>query len=198
MKVTFLVNSYATPTNLWCLLGSLIQQTDPSWEAIALLNHEDARIRSEHRGIVGIMDDERISTADSFSPQHSWDCYWACEWAVNRGLAHGDWICCASDDGYYMPEFVEEMTQSDADLVLCDLLMRKYSPSQRRFVVNALPKKNHVDKTNFIVRREKWIGFPHKNTVMNGPSFADGLAVEYMANLGYKVDKIQMPLVVHN
>lgn len=198
MKVTFLVNSYATPTNLWCILGSLIQQTDPSWEAVVLTNHPAENVRWEHFLITQKIKDSRISTANSYHNAHSWDCYWACDWAVDLGLAQGDWICCASDDGYYMPEFVEEMTQSDADLVLCDLLMRKYSPGQRRFVVNALPKRNHVDKTNFMVRREKWIGFPHKNKDLNGPSFADGLAVEYMAKIGYKIDKINMPMCVHN
>ena len=198
MKVTFLVNSYAAPENLWCLLGSLIQQTDPSWEAVVLTNHPEPAKRYDHKLVVEAINDRRISTADSWHERHSWDCYWACDWAVDQGLAKGDWICCASDDGYYVPEFVEEMTKSDADLVLCDALMRKHIGTGQRRVVNTLPKCGHVDKTAFMVRREKWIGFPHKNTTMSGPSAADGMAVESMVRLGYKWDKIDLPLVVHN
>ena len=197
MTVTFFVNSYATPTNLWCILGSLIQQTDPSWEAVVLLNHRDPLIRAEHRAIVGLMDDDRLSTADSWHDQLSWDCYWACDWAYDQGLAKGEWICCASDDGYYMPEFVEVMAASDADVVFCDMVMRKYLV-QRRSLVNTLPKAGHIDKTGFMVRRSKWIGFPHKNQQHAGPSGADGMAVESMVRLGYKVDKVHIPLVVHN
>ncbi len=198
MKVTFLVNSYDKPTNLWCSLGSLIQQTDPDWEAVVLLNHPDSGVRLEHKWVVDAMDDKRLITADSYKPRLSWDCYWSCEWAVDQGLAKGDWICCASDDGYYVPEFVEEMTKSDKDLVLCDALMRKHIGNGSRRLVNILPKCGHVDKTTFMVRREKWIGFPNKNQDMQGPSNADGMAVETMVKLGYSWDKIHLPLVVHN
>ncbi len=198
MKVTFLVNSYAKPTNLWCILGSLIQQTDPDWEAIVLLNHPEAKVQLAHIEVIVDMGDPRIRSIVSYNPRLSWDCYWACEWAVERGLAKGDWICCASDDGYYVPEFVEEMTKSDKDLVLCDALMNKHIGTGGRRVVNSLPKCGHVDKTAFMVRREKWIGFPHKNTDMAGPSAADGMAVETMVKLGYTWDKIHLPLVVHN
>ncbi len=198
MKVTFLVNSYNSPECLWGLLGSLVVQTDQDWEAIVLLNHPDPAIRAMHDHIVEVMDYEGISTVVSYHPSLSWDCYWACEWAVDQGLAKGDWICCASDDGYYVPEFVEEMTKSDKDLVLCDALMNKHIGTGGRRVVNSLPKVGHVDKTAFMVRREKWIGFPHKNTDMAGPSAADGMAVETMVKLGYTWDKIHLPLVVHN
>ena len=197
MKVTFLVNSYATPTNLWCILGSLIQQTDPRWEAIVLLNHPSRDMRWAHELVIEAINDDRLSSAESYNPRLSWDCYWACDWAVEQGLAHGDWIVCASDDGYYVPEFVEEMTKSDKDLVLCDVLIKKHIVN-RRAVLNTLPKCSHVDKTCFMVRREKWIGFPHKNTTMAGPSSADGMAVESMVRLGYKWDKIDKPLAVHN
>ena len=132
-----------------------------------------------------------------YKPTHSWDCYWACEWAVDQGLAHGDWIVCASDDGYYVPEFIEEMTKSDKDFVLCDVLIKKHILN-RRCVLNTLPKCSHVDKTTFMVRRSKWIGFPHKNQELSGPSAADGMAVETMVRLGYTWDKIDLPLVVHN
>jgi len=198
-KVTFLVNSYGKPENLWCVLGSLIQQTDPDWNAIVLLNHPDIEVQNRHGRIINAMNngDGRLSSKVSWDPRFSWDCYWACEWAVDRGLAKGDWICCASDDGYYLPEFVEEMTKSDKDLVICDLLTDKRHLG-RRMVMNCLPKREHVDKTNFLVRREKWIGFPHKNTNMAGPSAADGQAVQLMVESGYKWDKIDLPLVVHN
>ena len=197
MKVTFLVNSYAAPENLWCVLGSLIQQTDRDWEAVVLLNHPDPMVRTKHKINAMLMDEDRINAVDSYNSRYSWDCYWACDWAVDQGLAKGDWICCASDDGYYMPEFVEEMTKSDSDLVLCDCVMRKHL-ARSRSVVNTLPKCGHVDKTCFMVRREKWIGFPHKNQDVAGPSAADGMAVELMVKSGYSWDKIDMPLVVHN
>ena len=197
MKVTFLVNSYATPTNLFCLLGSLLQQTDPSWEAIVLLNHPEQAVRGAHNRVIDSIGDDRINSAVSYNSQYSWDCYWACDWAMDKGLAKGDWICCASDDGYYVPEFVEEMTKSDADMVHCDVLIKKHLV-QRRCVLNTLPKLDHIDKTTFMVRREKWIGFPHKNVRVTGPSGADGMAVQHMAEMGYKIDKVHLPLVVHN
>ena len=89
------------------------------------------------------------------------------------------------------------MTQSDKDLVLCDILMKKHLVN-RRSVMNSLPKREYVDKTNFMVRRSKWIGFPHKNTQHQGPSAADGQAVQMMVEMGYTWDKIDLPLVVHN
>ena len=70
-KVTFLVNSYDKPTNLWCILGSLIQQTDPDWEAVVLLNHSNVVFRREHRDVLRAIDDRRISAQDSHHDRHS-------------------------------------------------------------------------------------------------------------------------------
>ena len=57
-KVTFLVNSYDKPTNLWCILGSLIQQTDPDWEAIVLQNSPNWDDRHEQHLIVDAINDD--------------------------------------------------------------------------------------------------------------------------------------------
>lgn len=197
MKVTFLVNSYDKPTNLWVVLGSLIQQTDPDWEAIVLLNHPDENVRKAHREIDLAIADNRTKCVTSYHPDPAWDPYWASDWAIEQGLAHGEWLVFASDDSYYMPEFIEEMACSDKDVVICDLLMRKYTNGQRR-VFNALPKANHCDKTNFMVRRSRWPGFQQKRTDPKAVPCSDAMTIQYLADNGYSIDKVDRPMVVHN
>ncbi len=198
-KVTFLLSAFDRPHFLWASLGSLIAQSDPSWECKVLVNRQE--MLTPHLQIVRVMCDKRISIAYSGDvSNHVWDCYWSAEWAFANLPVKGEWICCASDDSYYCPEFVERMTgvPPEIDLTFCDVLYdRRYGG--RRQVLDSQPVEGGIDKTNFMVRRGKWIGFPDKRTPGGGgTNNADGKAVEDMARRGYKMRKILECLAVHN
>lgn len=201
IKVTFLVSAFAQPRNLWVSLGSLIAQTDPLWEAIVLVNSQERL--EEHFLIAARMRDPRIRVVCSSGPPshlNVWDCYWSADWATANLHLGGEWICCASDDSYYCPEFVARMTSvgDDVDLVYCDLLYDgRYAG--KRYVMDCAPREGQIDKTNFITRKRKWIGFPEKRTPSGGgTNNADGKAVEQMVRMGYKVEKVGECLAVHN
>ena len=202
-RISFLVSAYDRPRCLWASLGSLVAQTMLELEAVVLCNSPDDRLQAEHAAIVQAFGDFRLRCVNSWhAAPPSWDCYHAADWAVAEGLARGEFICCASDDSYYCPEFAARMygeaQAQTLDLVYCDLLYDARLGGKRT-VLPARPELDHIDKTNFMVRRERWIGFPTK---IVGPqpciSWADGEAVVAMLACGYRHGRVPEVLVVHN
>ena len=202
-RISFLVSACDRPRCLWASLGSLVAQTLPELEAIVLCNSPDDRLQAEHAAIVQAFADSRLRCVNSWhDAPGSWDCYHAADWAVAEGLAAGEFVCCASDDSYYCPEFAASLCAAaetqNLDLVYCDLLYDARLGGKRT-VLPGLPEVDHIDKTNFIVRRRRWIGFPTK---IVGPeaciSWADGEAVEAMLARGYRHARVPEVLVVHN
>lgn len=153
----------------------------------------------EHFLIASRLRDPRVSAICTFDPAPYWDCYWSAEWAVSTLPLISTWLCCASDDSYYCPEFVERMTDvpPEIDLVYCDILYDRRWAGWRKVMPSA-PIEGSIDKTSFIVRRSRWIGFPDKRDGVRGTANADGRAVEEMARREYRMRHIPEPLVIHN
>ena len=184
MKITFLLSAYDRPATLWVSLGSLINQEEKDWECIVLDNNPDGL----NRKVVDAIRDERIHYTRPLTK----GCYHSSE--VGAKWAKGDWLCFPSDDSYYCPEFIERMTEDGGvDLVYCNLLYDKRLRG-RRAVLDVAPFECMIDKTCFIVKREKFIGFSAKDDTPN----ADGRAIEAMIRMGYRHRKVHEVLVVHN
>jgi hypothetical protein len=200
-RITFLVTVFTRPLNLFSSLGSLVVQTDSRWEAVILNNgqpsYQPLGIFLAMRNYAPLQLDYRRTA----NPQEGWDDYWASELAVEQGWARGKYICCASDDNYYVPEFVQVMCdaadENSWDLAYCDVLYDARGAGKRS-ILTAAPQCCSIDKTAFIVRRDKWIGFPTKNTGPYKPTQCDGEAVEEMVRRGYSHGRVDQVLVVHN
>jgi hypothetical protein len=181
-------------------LGSIIAQTDEGWGAVVLNNGTDLGGRIVH-GAISTYVPYKIIYRHTASKQEGWDCYWSADFAVDNRWADGDYLCFASSDSYYVPEFVQVMCdaadENKWDFAYCDILYDARAGGKRAVMVTS-PQCCSIDKTCFIVRRDKWIGFPNKNTGPYQPMQCDGEAIEEMVRRGYSYGKVDQPLVVHS
>jgi glycosyltransferase involved in cell wall biosynthesis len=199
-RITFLVSVFDRPLNLLGLLGSLIVQTDQKWEAVVLNNGMGVRA-SMICDEISEYARNQIEYYHTANNKTGWDCYWSSDLAIEKGWANGDYLAFASDDGYYVPEFVQVMCdaadENQWDFAYCDLLYDARAAGKRS-IMTAYPQCCSIDKTNFIVRRDKWIGFATKNTGPFKPTQADGEAVEEMVRRGYRHGRVDQVLAVHS
>lgn len=199
-RITFLVSLFEQPLNLLVSLGSLIAQTDQNWEAVILNNGTNLGGSIVFRAISEYAP-YKIIYRHTASKQLGWDCYWSSDLAIENRWAGGDYLCFASDDSYYVPEFVQvmcdEAEKNQWDFAYCDVLYDA-RVSGRRAVMSTAPQCCSIDKTCFIVRRDKWIGFPNKNTGPYQATQCDGQAIEEMVRRGYSYGKVNECLVVHS
>jgi hypothetical protein len=196
MRVTFLLSAYDRPQSLWVSLGSLLNQSVSEWNAVVLVNHPDLGVYQRHLNIVKALKDSRISIISSYREDPKWTCYHSSELAALKLEEYGvggDWLCFPSDDSYYVPEFIERMTEKDADLVYCDCLYDKRLTGKRALLITS-PFPSQIDKTCFLVKRDKFIGFPDKEATRN----ADGEAVLRMIQMNYRHRKVDECLAIHN
>ena len=187
---TFIVSAFNRPVHLRLCLLSLVVQTRKDWSCIVTDNSKTER----NRVAVNEIGDSRIAyiPTGEFCPS----CYHSAE--VGAVLATGEWLAFPSEDSYYCDDFLERMIEesSDADFVHCDLLYDKRLTG-RRVAMRSEPKNGFIDKTNWIVRRSKFIGFPDKRDD-GSPCPADGQAVERMVALGRRTKHVPEILCVHN
>jgi hypothetical protein len=198
--VTYIVSTYDRPRSLRMTLASLQVQTDTDFEVIVADNNPTTEW-TRNWSVVDLLQDNRFKhfhTAN-YANSPGWDCYHSAEWVGNE-IASGDYICCPSDDSYYVPVFQETMLAKaraeDLGLVYCDMLYDrriggKYS------VLNVQPRSCAIDKTGFMVRRDCWIGFPTKPQTLSS-SCCDGEMIEELVRRGVRHGKVEECLVVHN
>lgn len=199
--ISFIVTAYNRPLALRTCLSSLCQQTEDQWEVAVMDNSvpgpdldEHAQFCKMYRCIryhyVRPLTEIRINKSG-----HTHSLYKATELGVERTT--GDWLCFPSDDSYYCPWFAERMLRAAEknswDLVYCDIVM---GGPEGHYLLEARPKPCCIDKTNFIMRREWFQGFPQGH----GDSYpqADGLMIEELVRRGIRHGRVQEVLVTHN
>jgi len=117
-------------------------------------------------------------------------------------IAQGEFLCLPSDDSYYVPKFAEKMlnaaAQNSWDWVYCDIVYDERCGHGRYTQVETLPRLGWIDKMSFILRRNKFPGFPNKPD-RDEPSCCDGhLAEELVVNPYVRHGKVMDCLGVHN
>jgi glycosyltransferase involved in cell wall biosynthesis len=189
MNLSFIVSTFHRPEVLRCLLSSLSLQTEKGIEVIVTDNSSDDALAAKTLGVVKEFDDR-------FDYQRTYrnDCYSSAEDGAK--IASGRFLCFPSDDNYYLPQFAEMMLRcalnKGLDLVYCDCVYGR--PGQTPFLLNVIPKTNHIDKGGFLIARDKFTEFPGKAPV----SCSDGWFVEECVKKGVRHGKVDSPLWVHN
>ncbi len=111
----------------------------------------------------------------------------------------GDWLCFPSDDSLYVADFgkimIEAAVREMADLVYCDMIYKQGSESsgwKPYSILESEPRMGKIDKTNFIIRRELFKGFPP-----HPRNWRDGALIEQVIRDGAKAAKAPGILVLH-
>jgi glycosyltransferase involved in cell wall biosynthesis len=187
--ISFIVSAHDRPIALRLCLLSLILQKYTDWEMIVVDNAETDEIARQHEDACSM--DARIK----YLRTGCTTCYESSE--IGAGIAKGDWLCFPSDDSYYLPEFAGKLIShaeaNKLELVYCDLVM---AGEENCIVLNCQPKCCHIDKTNFMLKRNRMIPFPGK--VPGERSCSDGLLIDELMGLGIRQGKVPQPLCVHN
>lgn len=192
MLVSFVLSCFDRPSALFVSLGSLVNQTVGDWQCLVMINGSDESMILAHQVVVLGFADKRIKVYSRYGAPHDIGCYHSAEYGARKST--GKWLAFPSDDSYFTPEYVETMTSDDGvDLAYCDVLYDRRL-SGYRGILNVVPVEGLIDKTCFMVKREKFIGFPDKDVTPN----ADGKAIEQMIRLGYKHRKVGEALCIHN
>lgn len=194
-RISFIVSAHSRPEHLRLCLQSLDVQTIPDWEAIVTDSASDDVVALSHKVICSEFSRVRYVRTP---PELRIDCYYSSEYALP--LTSGEWLCFPSDDSYYVPCFAEKVLAmgADCDLVVCDFVWGRTVDGRVEYSYReAAPQVCFVDKTTFVIRRDRMIPWPQKNP--NGvPTCCDGLLVEAVAASGARVSRMTDLLVVHN
>jgi hypothetical protein len=180
------------------VLHSLAVQTYPDFEAI-ITDNSSIETQLLNRRTVTELRDARFRHIDTSALVEVKDCYWTAEWAV-ANECRGDWLCFPSDDSYYVPCFAETLIKAAEmnrwELVYCNMLYDARFNGQFYAPVNVQPMKNSIDKTGFLLKRNRFRTFPGK--VLEGPCKADGELIESLLEEGIYHGKVPDFLMVHN
>jgi glycosyltransferase involved in cell wall biosynthesis len=180
------------------ILHSLAVQTYSDFEAIIADNSPTDTMQQLNRDCVAGLKDKRFWHLNT-AAQGFTDCYSSAEWVVEYE-AHGDWLCFPSDDSYYVPCFAETLIKAAEmnrwELVYCNMLYDARFNGQFYAPVNVQPMKNSIDKTGFLLKRNRFRTFPGK--VLEGPCKADGELIESLLDEGIYHGKVPDFLMVHN
>lgn len=194
IDLSFIVSAYDRPWLLTCCLASLRSQTHQNIEVIVTDNGDDVANVAEHRAACAYFGATHIRTEGP-------TCYHSAE--VGAVKAKGEYLCFPSDDSYYVPTFAAEMLtmarDNQLDLAYCEMIYNPRGTVNHYHVLGVQPRLNMIDKTGFLVRKDKFHGFPGKPETA-APCGADGLFVDQMVNsvLGVRHQKHPGILVVHN
>lgn len=199
--ISYIVSAYDRPLHLLGSLSSLLTQTHRDFEIIVTDNApvEYCENISVLRFLLGDAAYRPFNyTFKNMRYVHTAmdTCYQSAEHGAS--IANGEWLCFPSDDSYYVPDFAKLMLEKSAgaDLVYCDCI---YDPRRgyTYAVMDTKPLVGHIDKTNFIVRKE-WFervgGFPEKKP----GGCSDGLFIERAIQLGARHVKAEGVLCFHN
>src|ERR1700688_397364 len=115
-----------------------------------------------------------------------------------RGIPRGEWLCFPSDDSLYVADcskiMLETAEREKADLVYCDCVNKQGSVMGTwppYSVLNVQPRIGLIDKSCFILKREKFTGFPP-----HPQDYRDGALIEKLVAEGIRGAKAPGVLVV--
>ena len=194
-KISFIVSAWNRPLALNLCLLSLILQEETSWEAIVTDNSTDPDITAKHKEICKI--DERISylyTADIAGIC----CYTSAE--VGATYAKGEWIGFPSDDSfyskYYASKLLRQAEKDNLELVYCNIVMEG---PENGCVLDCKAQGCHIDKTNFLLKRSRFISFPRcEGEPLAADAPADGWLIDELVAQGIRHGKVGHACVVHS
>lgn len=204
--ISFIVSAMDRTPMLKVALGSIACQSVGVREIIVVDNSRNYGTRQRNRAVAWEYGAHHLECAT----RGIWDEYTASEEGVR--IACGDWLCFPSEDSYYVPEFAKFMlTHADMhglDMVYCDMLYdpRMYgvykvaeAPLGNDTAETGLGATGIVDKTAFLVRRERFFPFPDKAEYVPGqPRRGDVRFIDEAIRRGYKHGRCPGVLVVHN
>ena len=203
MRCSFIVSVYSRP---WCLAGvlwSLAVQTVKDFEVIVTDNLEAASTEPPWSQMVTEEVAARTGLPFHYMRTSMMSCYHSAEVGAQR--AQGEYLCFPSDDGYYVPQFLENMLSRSegADLIYCDCLYRvsvaAWSDKYRHHnLMEVELRRRRIDKGGFLVKRELFNGFSGKDPG-RGYCEADGVFIdEVMRRRGVVARKAPGILWVHS
>lgn len=192
--ISFIVSAYNRAPELAACLASLA--LNPPGKLVVVCNATDPRQLEAHRHIANQFSAVFIETAIHGATC----CYSASEIAANLGgIAETEWLCFPSDDSLYVQDFAKIMlataVKHNADLVYCDCVYRVGSEQNdwpAYTILDVSPRMGRIDKTCFIVRRNKFKGFPP-----HARGWRDGALIEQLIAEGIRHAKAPGVLVVH-
>ncbi len=190
--ISYIVSSYARGAPLNACLACLSTQR---WmtEAIVCCNCTDDMILEDITAVAARYKHRTVATGKLGCET----CYDSADMVA--ATARGDWLCFPSDDSLYVADFshlmIETAEQTGADIVHCDMDYRQgteRSGWKPYTVLVSEPRMGMIDKTNFIVRRELFAGFPP-----HPRNWRDGALIEQLIINGARAEKAPGALVVH-
>ncbi len=199
VKLSFVITAFNRSTALRTCLSSIIQQTVPDWEVV-VVDNSDLNVQRLRNAEMCLMDTrihytytgEDTAVQDSM---HARSLYKATE--IGVGMTRGTYLCLPNDDSYYCPWFAERMLDAAIrntwDLVYCDLVS---GGAGGHYLLEAHPRRCQIDKTSFILRRERFVGFARGHG-LDYPQ-ADGMMIEQLVRDGVTHGRVSQILVVHN
>ena len=193
MDLSFVVSAFDRPDMLLGCLASLHVQVHKSIEVIVTDNSADEVIQHRHQAACAQFGARYLNTREK-------TCYHSAE--VGARVAVGDFLCFPSDDSYYVPTFayrmLKEAQERHLDLVYCGMIFGRgrVAPKSPYTLLLPRPRMGCIDKTGFILRRNKFKRFPGKSD--GAPCGADGLLIEELARSCIRHGLLADILAVHN
>jgi glycosyltransferase involved in cell wall biosynthesis len=203
VKISFIVGAFNNPNSLRTCLSSLADQSEKAIEIIVADNSDGSTWTELNRDLCAMDDRIRYEfTGDrtdisNLGLRHTRCLYTATE--IGAEMATGEFLCFPNADSYYPPVFAEQMLKAAA-VFGCDLVyswfVHGYSYANCRYsVVESSPSVGKIDKTNFILRRSCFHGYPDKRTNYEA---ADGLLIEGLVKNGISRKCVPGVLCFHN
>jgi glycosyltransferase involved in cell wall biosynthesis len=193
--ISYILSTYNRPLILRIVLASLQVQSDSNLEVIVVDNSTDEAIIAKNKAIIDeLFNDPRFSYINTQMKT----CYHSSAYGAEQAI--GRYVCFPSDDSYYVPVFQECMLElADRENLGFAYSGILYNGFHRSHVYASYPSRpvvGHIDKTQYIIRRELFDGFAMKDTERN--CSADGYVVADLVQLGIPYAKHEGVLVVHN
>ena len=193
--ISFIVSVFDRPQMLNACLATIAVQTPSPADIHVAANSSDMGIFKECERICKNYEAKLHLTAAPGRTSYD-SAEIACDWC------NGDWLCFASDDSLYAQGFSEIMLHEaernpKAGLIHCNCVYKQGSITgswPAYTIMDSAPRMGCMDKTNFIIRRELFKGFPP-----HPMDYRDGaLAEQFVKEHGIsKTAKAPGCLVVH-
>ena len=197
MSISYIVSNYHSALSLLCCVTSLLQQ-DATEEILIADNSTDPQQIQFVENMLSLSYKIRRIDTSKVCPtptEQVAPCYAAANEVAKE--AKGEWLCFPSSDSYYVPGFARIMLDTADELglefVYADFLYDPRYNTTHYQVVQAYPRYRMFDKTCFIVKRDRFNGFPLKS---NGAD--DYLLCAGLLEAGVKHGKAPGVLLVHN